>query len=590
MYLNKYLWKYKYSILTGVVLVFLNNLFSAFVAPLTAKVFDVISNYVTAYSGETNAELKQNLYHKFETELLKLCALIIGTSIVGAVFLYYQRMVLIGMSRHIEYDLKNEIYTHYQSLPMSFYKKNNTGDIMNRISEDVSQVRQYLGPCIMYALNMVAVFSVSIPMMLSVNTRLTLFTLMPLPLLVASIYIVHNRISRQSENIQKRQSALSTFVQEAFSGIRVLKSYAKEEVSLAQFKVQSQHYKKASIQLTLTNSLFHPLIMLLIGASNIFILYIGGSEAIEGSITVGSIASFIIYLNRMSWPVASLGWISSLVQRAEVSQKRINEFLNTQSEILSGTYVPEEIKGYIRFQNVSFTYPDTGIKALKNISFEVQAGTTLAIIGNTGSGKSTLAALLCRLYDPDTGTIFIDNVSLKEYDLNVYRNNIGYVPQDVFLFSDTIRSNIAFGRDYASVEDVERAAHLADLASTINQLSDGYDTVIGERGITLSGGQKQRLSLARALIRNPRILILDDCLSAVDTQTEDTILTNLSQNVKFKTTIIISHRVSSVRLADKILVIDDGKVVEEGTHEQLMQKGGIYKEIYERQNKEDTPV
>ncbi len=586
-YLNKYLLKYKYHLLSGILLVFLNNIFAILVAPLTRESFNLIGDFIAAYKNTIDPIQKAVLFASFRTQLFIYVGQIIGTSIIAGVFLYYQRKTIIGISRRIEYDLKNELYNHYQSLPLSFYKRNNTGDLMNRISEDVSQVRNYLGPCIMYGLNLVAIFAVTIPFMISVNFNLTLYTLIPLPLLALSIYLVNNRVTKQSEAIQKSQSNLSTHVQEAFSGIRVLKSFVREKDSIRKFELESEAYKNSSIQLSKIQALFFPTILTLIGASTILVVYIGGREVIKGTIEFGNIAEFFIYLNRMSWPVASLGWITSLIQRAEVSQGRINEFLTVKSEVTSGTHLLPNAMGDIEFRNVSFTYADTGIEALKNISFTLKKGETIAVVGNTGSGKSTLANLLCRMYDPTKGEISVDTVPLQELNVQQYRSKIGYVPQDVFLFSDTIRNNIAFGADERNEQTIIKASKEADLYSNIIDFSNGFDTIIGERGITLSGGQKQRLSIARAIVKNPQLIVLDDCLSAVDTSTENIILSNLSAIMRNKTSVIISHRVSSVKLATKILVLEEGELVEQGTHEELIGLNGIYQDIYQRQLQEE---
>jgi ATP-binding cassette, subfamily B, multidrug efflux pump len=582
-HLNKYLYQYRYHLFLGILFVFLNNFFGSYQGPVIRETIDYLEQSLPQLKAAVGAD-KEALHDDFALKVTYLVLQILGLTISSGIFLYFQRKIIIGISRRIEYDLKNEIYEHYQQLPVSFYKRNNTGDIMNRISEDVNQVRNYLGPAMMYGINLFAIFIVTIPIMLSVSTELTLYTLIPLPLLVISIYTVQNIITKHSEEIQRSMSNLSSLVQETFSGIRVIKSFGRESSMSTQFEAQSTGYKHKSIRLAQINALFFPLMVSLIGASIIFIVWIGGSKAIANEgITTGNIAEFIFYLNKLAWPVTSLGWITVMIKRAEVSQKRINQFLQEKNTLTKGQELTHEILGKIEFSNVSFTYPDTAIEAAKKINFAIPAGQTLGIIGNTGSGKSTIAALLCRLYDTSSGTITIDGISIKEYNLQFLRSQIGFVPQDVFLFSDTIRNNIAFGFDDVTEVQIIEAAKFADLYSSIQEFPMGLDTMLGERGITLSGGQKQRLSLARAFIRNPRLFILDDCLSAVDTKTEDTILTNLKTVLGNRSTIIISHRVSSVKLADTIIVLEDGKIAQQGTHNELIQVDGIYKSIYMKQ-------
>jgi ATP-binding cassette subfamily B multidrug efflux pump len=509
--------------------------------------------------------------------------MILVMTLISGFFLFLVRQFIIAVSRLIEFDLKNEIYAHYQSLPLSFFRKNNTGDLMSRISEDVSSVRMYLGPSIMYFLNLITLFTISIAIMYSVNTKLATYVLIPLPFLVLSIYLVHQTMDERSTQIQRGLGRLSTFVQESFAGIRVVKTFAREKNTIERFENESTDYKIKSLRLTSVNSFFYPLILTLTGLSIIIIVYIGGKEVIKGNVTYGNITEFIFYLNKLTWPVASLGWTTSLVQRAKASQRRINEFLQTQTDIVSKQDLKIPIAGNIKFDNVSFTYPDSGIQALKCISFEVKAGESLAIIGTTGSGKSTLANLLCRMYDVTTGSIVIDQHNIKDYNLSSLRNNIGYVPQDVFLFSDSIKNNIAFGATDYNESAIFKAAKDADLYDNIIDFPKGFDTVLGERGVTLSGGQKQRLSIARAIIRAPKIMVFDDCLSAVDTRTENAILNSLEKIMEGKTTLIISHRVSSVKLADKILVLHDGSIVEYGTHQALMTLNGTYSDLYTSQ-------
>ncbi len=454
---------------------------------------------------------------------------------------------------------------------------------MNRISDDVSKVRMYLGPAIMYGLNLIVLFMICIPVMFSINTRLSIYVLAPLPILSVSIYFVNNYINKRSELIQQKLSELSTFVQEAFSGVRVIKSFVREKDSVKNFTTESNDYRSRSLDLAFVNALFMPLIMGLIGLSTIFTIYVGGLEVVRGSITVGNIGEFVMYVNYLVWPVTSLGWISSIIQRADASQRRINEFLDTKTDIVSNENLKKDFSGEITFENVTFTYPDSGIKALRNINFKVKSGETLAIVGHTGSGKSTIANLLTRMYDPISGQVKVDDVDIRNYDIAYLRNQMGYVPQDVFLFSDSISNNIGFGAIDENQEAIEQAARDADLYENIAEFPEGFNTRLGERGITLSGGQKQRTSIARALIRKPKILILDDCLSAVDTKTENSILESLKSVSHNITTLIISHRVSSVKLADRILVLEDGAIIQEGSHDDLMKKDGAYKELYNKQ-------
>ncbi len=496
------------------------------------------------------------------------------------------RQTIIIMSRLIEYDLKNEIYQHYQKLDATFYKENNTGDIMNRISDDVSKVRMYLGPSIMYSINLVILFALVVPIMFSINVRLSLYSLIPLPILSIIIYLVSNRINKQSEKVQSKLSDITTISQETYSGIRIIKTYVKENFFSSKLNLENEAYKTHSMNLVKTNAFFFPIMMLLIGLSTILTIYIGGQEYIAGNLKEkGTILQFVIYVNMLTWPVTAIGWVTSIVQRAAASQKRINEFLSTQPKVKNTTIEDLNLDGDIVFKNVSFTYPESGITALKNISFKISHGKTLAIVGKTGSGKSSIINLLLRSYDVNNGEILIDNKNLKDINLNQLKENTGVVPQDVFLFSDTIENNIAFGykNSLPNNSKIEEAAKNAAIFNNINELKDGFQTLIGERGVTLSGGQKQRISIARAIIKEPKILIFDDCLSAVDTETEDIILTNLKRIMKHKTSIIISHRVSSVKNGDTILVLNEGEIIEQGTHESLLSAKGNYYETYQTQ-------
>lgn len=586
-HLNKYLIKYKWHLIWGTTFVVISNIFQILPAQMVRHSIDLVIDNIRLYRAFENASLQKNFFDVFARGILIYALLILAMALLRGVFLYFVRQTLIVMSRLIEYDLKNEIFEHYQSLPLSFYRRNSTGDLMNRISEDVGRVRMYLGPSIMYGLQLVSLFLMLIPIMFSISPKLTLYSLIPLPLLSFGIYFVNNIIERRSEEIQRSQSRLSTFVQEAFSGIRVLKSFTRERESVYNFSLESDEYKRQSLKLTKVQSLFFPLITGLIGLSTVLTVYAGSMEVISGALTFGHIAEFIIYVNLLTWPVASLGWTSSLVQRAEASQKRINEFLKTKTDIVSTANLSREIAGKIEFRNVSFTYPDTGIVALKNISFEVNPGESLAIIGTTGSGKSTVASLIGRLYDTSAGGLLIDGIPIQQYGLISLRSQMGFVPQDVFLFSDTVYNNIAFGLAGADDEKVKQAAKDADVYDNIMDFPMGFMTRVGERGITLSGGQKQRVSIARAIAREPKILVLDDALSAVDTKTENTILNSMKKIMQGRTSIIISHRVSSAKLAHKILVLNDGEIVEQGTHHSLYQAGGMYRELYEKQMMSD---
>jgi ATP-binding cassette subfamily B multidrug efflux pump len=588
LYLNKYLFRYKGRLFWGIIFVIVSNLFAIIPAQVVRHAFDLVKDGIKLHELYRGTAFQAEVYSVFARNILLYGSLIVLMAIMRGIFLFFMRQTIIVMSRLVENDLKNDIYAHYQTLPLSFYRRNNTGDLMARISEDVGRVRMYIGPAIMYGINLVVLFLLVIPYMLSVNVKLTLYTMLPLPILAISIFYVNNIIERKSDEIQKSLSGITTFVQEAFSGIRVLKSFVREDDSALNFDKESNRYKEKSLDLNFVNSLFFPLILFLIGLSTIITVWIGGKEVINGSITAGNIAEFLIYVNMLTWPVTALGWTASLVQRAAASQARINEFLHTSTDIISQREFQKELDGDIVFDNVNFVYPDTGIQALQDLSFSIRHGETLAIIGNTGSGKSTIANLLCRLYDVSSGRILIDGVDIKDYNLNNLRSQIGYVPQDVFLFSDTIRANIGFGVPQLEDRKMEQAAKDADVYENIMRFPEKFETKLGERGITLSGGQKQRVSIARALVREPKILILDDALSAVDTKTENAILNNLQRIMHNRTSIIISHRVSSAKLANHILVLDDGQIVQHGTHQALMEEEGLYRHLYEKQLMAET--
>ncbi|WP_420582640.1 ABC transporter ATP-binding protein [Reichenbachiella sp.] len=582
-HLNKYFFKYKYHLILGTVFIIISNLFGVIPAVVVRHSFDLIQGSFQVYRGFEGFDLQSNTYDLFASSILIFGMVILASAILKGIFMFFMRQTIIVMSRLIEYDLKNEIYEHYQTLSLSFYRKNNTGDLMNRISEDVSRVRMYVGPAIMYGINLFTMFLIVIPFMLSINVELTLYSLLPLPFLSFSIYYVNNIINKRSEEIQESLSGLSTFVQEAFSGIRVIKAFVREQDYNDKFSVASNDYKKKSLRLAFVQALFFPLIMSLIGLSVILTVYVGSIGILQGELSTGNIAEFIIYVNMLTWPVTALGWITSIIQRAAASQKRVNEFLHTKNDIVSEKNIEKDIFGDLTFEDVNFTYPDSGIEALKGVSFDVQAGESIAIIGTTGSGKSTIANLLCRMYDTTAGSVKVDGLSIKDYSLSTIRGNIGYVPQDVFLFSESIADNISFGNQKLSEAQIRQAADHADLTENIDRFPKGFQTMLGERGITLSGGQKQRVSIARAIAREPKILIMDDCLSAVDTKTENSILNSMKKIMVDRTTVIISHRVSSAQLADKIIVLDDGKIVEQGSHEDLIAKEGTYHSLYQKQ-------
>jgi ATP-binding cassette, subfamily B, multidrug efflux pump len=587
-HLNKYFWKYKWHLFSGIIFVIAQNFGAIYPAQVVRKALDDVMlslNSIPSNAPEATVEmLKSDIGRTVGYFLL----IIVAVAIIRGLLMFLMRQTIIVMSRRIEYDLKNEIFNHYQLLNLAFYRRNNTGDLMNRISEDVGRVRMYIGPAIMYTVNLAILFILITVSMLYVNVKLTLYVLAPLPFLSISIYYVSDLMNKKSEDVQIQQSRLSTFVQEAFSGIRILKSFVKEDASAKEFEKQSEIYKEKNISLAKVNAFFFPLMLLLVGLSTLLVVYIGGREVIAGRATTGNIAEFIIYVNMLTWPVASLGWVTSIIQRAAASQVRINEFLHLEPEIKSNSKSEKNISGKIEFRNVSFVYPDSGIKALDNVSFSIESGESLAVLGHTGSGKSTIANLLVRMYDVTKGKIYIDDTPLEDFPLESLRRHSGYVPQDVFLFSDTIANNISFGLA-DDIDPVKRnklvleAAKESVIYDNIIEFPKQFETMVGERGITLSGGQKQRISIARAIIRRPQLLIFDDCLSAVDTNTEKNILDNLELIMKGRTSVIISHRVSSVRNADKIIVLENGRIVEEGNHFSLMEKRGEYFELYEKQ-------
>lgn len=580
-YLNKYFIKYKYSFSFGILITIIAQIFFLFTPKLVSHSFNVIEQFLKLSDADQKSSIIINSYKQ---DLIHNVLLIIGSAIVAGFLTFLMRQTLIVMSRHIEFDLKNEVFKQYENLSQNFYKQNRTGDLMNRISEDVSKVRMYVGPAVMYSINTFIRFAIVILYMYNVSPLLTLYTILPLPILSYCIFKLSSEINKRSTTFQQYLSKVSSFSQEIFSGIRVIKAYSLENQHQNNMVALADESKKKSLDLAKVQSLFGPLMIALIGISNLVVIYFGGVMYINGTIpNIGTIAEFILYVNMLTWPVASLGWVSSMVQEAEASQKRLNEFLKIEPEIKNNNENPSTIQGSISFENVSYTYEDTNIEALKNVTFTVKKGETLAILGKTGSGKSTILSLISRLYDVTEGRIIIDGNEISTLNLNDLRNNIGIVPQDAFLFSDTIKNNIKFGNQNASDEEVMEAAKNAVVHDNIIAFNKQYDTILGERGITLSGGQKQRVSIARAIIKNPAILLFDDCLSAVDTETEETILNNLFEICKDKTTIIVSHRVSSAKNADKIIILEDGKIIQQGSHNQLINQEGYYTSLYLKQ-------
>jgi ATP-binding cassette subfamily B protein len=583
--INKYFVKYKWRLLMGVVFVTVSNLFGILPAQITRNALDVVVGNIDAVKLFEGTGIRSMLLKNLSFTIFLFGCILILMAILKGVFMFLMRQTIIVMSRLVEYDQKNEIFNQYQSLGFDFYSKENTGDLMNRISEDVGRVRMYVGPAVMYTINLIVMFTLIIWSMVQVNARLALWVLIPIPIITFIVYKVQDHISKRSELVQEKLSEIVVFIQEIFSGIRVVKSFARESYFKKDYDKRSEEYKDVSMHLVKVNALFMPSMLLLVGLSTIITIYAGSLEVLNGRLTIGNIAEFVIYVNMLTWPVASMGWVISIVQRASASQRRIDEFLDKKPNVKSGQTSVNKEEMSVRFNHVSVTYPNSNIKALQDVSFEVKAGQSIGVIGKTGAGKSTLVQLLLRFIDPDTGTLSINNTDLRDLNLREYREQIGSVPQDVFLFSDSIANNISFGlkTDFTK-EDVRWAAQQAVIDENIQQFPEGYETIVGERGITLSGGQKQRVSIARAIIKRPAMLIFDDCLSAVDTVTEERILNNLRTLMQGKTTFLISHRISTVKSASHIIVLEKGRISEEGTHESLIQKKGIYYEMYQSQN------
>ena len=571
-YINKYFVKYKWRFLFGILFTVVSNYFGV---QMPAFFSSAIDQFQEQINQPTN----------YLWLALELGAIYMGFSLLKGFFLFLMRQTIIVMSRYIEFDLKKEIYGQYQVLDQSFYKQNATGDLMNRISEDVGLVRMYTGPGIMYTINLVVSFVLIVGKMITISPSLTVFVLLPLPIMSILIYKVSSTMNKMSLEVQKEQSFLSTLAQESFAGIRIIKAYQREEQITEKVSASAERYKKQSMRLVLVNAFFSPTIIFLIGLSSMIAIYYGGLLTFEKKMTVGGIVAFIMYVTNLTWPFASLGWISSIIQRAAASQQRINEFLLRKPQIEDLSNVPCPLENGLQFNNVSFAYPGSDTSVLQNISFEIHRGQTLAIIGATGSGKSTICSLLARHFDPTTGQISIDSKALPYYSLQNYRHKIGLVPQDVFLFSDTIADNLKFGVEQKelSMEELEAACKKAHVLHNIQDFQDGFQTILGERGVNLSGGQKQRISIARALLRKPELLILDDCLSAVDTETEEIILDELQKEAATRATIIVSHRISSIRNATNIIVLDQGRIVESGTHEALLSQKGAYSDMYQFQ-------
>ncbi|HXP48382.1 MAG TPA: ABC transporter ATP-binding protein [Bacteroidia bacterium] len=591
LYLNKYLFKYRIRLIAGLLFVILYAWFKVYSLPYVGRGIDyAVKIVINNTPGSANNPVPADVVLQ---RLGYYVLVILGMTLISGIFLFLTRQTIIVTSRLIEYDLKNEVFEHYQKLDTAFYRRNNTGDLMNRISEDVSRVRMYLGPAIMYTTNTVSLITFTLLVMLQTNIKLTLWVLAPMPLLYFSIYYISSLINKKSTNVQKQLSILFSKAQETFSGIRVIKSYRLEKMLVEEYDKECETYKERNMNLAKVDSLFQPAMFVLVGLSTIIVLYVGGRDILKGSLTIGEIATYMLYVSNLTMPIASLGWITSLTQRAAASQTRINEFMNTKPSISSPISEEVNIIGDIEFDHVTFVYPDSGIRALDDVSFSIKHEQSLGIVGKTGSGKSTITQLICRMYDVTGGAIKIDGKDVRELPLSSLRRQIGYVPQEVFLFSDTIANNVSFSVTEKAIdrdkikERVEKASKDAAIYDNIMEFSEGFETMVGERGITLSGGQKQRISIARAMLKAPNIIMFDECLSAVDTNTEQEILLNIHRLMLGRTTVIVSHRISSVKMCDNILVLDRGRVIEYGTHDQLIKQKGHYYEMYEMQLTEE---
>jgi ATP-binding cassette subfamily B multidrug efflux pump len=581
---NKYLWRYRWLLLTGILFVGLANVFQVYAPRYIGEMIDLVTVNFDAVVKQNDTKLADDVYRG----VLISGLLFLGFTILRGIFMFFMRQTIIVMSRKIEYDQKNDLFRHYEQLTPAFFKKNNTGDLMSRVAEDVGRVRQYVGPALMYFMNLVFNFLFGIWMMLSINPTLTMYVLLPLPVLSLSIYYVNSIINKRSEAIQAQLSHLTSVAQESFSGIRVIQAYAREKTTALYFEKECDEYKQLSLGLARVDALFQPLMVLLIGLSVLLTIFVGGWQVMEGKLSTGDLAEFLFYVNMMTWPVTSLGWVVSIIQRAAASQKRIDEFLNTQPDVTATGFPHHTLKGAIVFEDVHFTYPDTGVKALQGVSFSILPGEKIAIVGKTGSGKTTIADLMYRLYDVSSGQIRMDGIPIDAFNLFDLRKGISAVPQDVFLFSDSIKNNIAFGNGKTDMATVQQYAAYASIHEEITHFREGYDTLVGERGVTLSGGQKQRISIARAFLKDAPVIILDDCLSAVDTNTEKRIMSNMRDYLDNKTAIFITHRIFSLISFDKIIVLDNHTVAEFGTHDELMDKRGLYYQMFESQRLESV--